>query len=127
MRTKHTPGPWVAKHISGSNFAIQRFEFRSAAGLPTPIFNKDTSAIDCTTACVSPHDAKLIAAAPELLEALLSIVENEERRGFEDWLQRISPGGDCEQVHSQWLESSDYEDFCSAWAKQLAVIAKTTA
>ncbi|WDG79181.1 hypothetical protein PUP68_11860 [Pseudomonas chlororaphis] len=74
METKHTPGPWVAKHISGSNFAVQRFEIRSGAGLPTPIFNKDTSAIDCTTACLSPHDANLIAAAPELLESLSNLV-----------------------------------------------------
>lgn len=44
---KHTPGPWVLKHISGSNFAVQRFEIRSGAGLPIPVFNKDTSAIDC--------------------------------------------------------------------------------
>ncbi|WDG52462.1 hypothetical protein [Pseudomonas chlororaphis] len=65
--------------------------------------------------------------APDLLAAPSSTVENEEQRAFEDWLQRTSPGGDCEQVHSQWLESSDYEDFCSVWAKQLAVIAKTTA
>ncbi|OOH81324.1 hypothetical protein BOW65_09590 [Pseudomonas koreensis] len=67
METKHTPGPWVAKHLSGSNFAVQRFEIRSGAGLPMPIFQKDTSAIDCASVCLSPHDANLIAAAPELL------------------------------------------------------------
>lgn len=66
----HTPGPWVLKHISGSNFAVQRFEIRSGSGMPHPIFNKDTSAIDGTTVCMSPQDANLIAAAPDLLTAL---------------------------------------------------------
>lgn len=66
----HTPGPWILKHISGSNFAVQRFEIRSGSGMPHPIFNKDTNAIDGTSACMSPQDANLIAAAPDLLEAL---------------------------------------------------------
>lgn len=74
METKHTPGPWVAKHLSGSNFAVQRFEIRSGAGLPMPIFQKDTSAIDCASVCLSTHDANLIAAAPELLESLSNLV-----------------------------------------------------
>lgn len=73
MSNKHTPGPWVLKHISGSNFAVQRFEIRSGSGMPHPIFNKDTNAIDGTSVCMSPQDACLIAAAPDLLEALESI------------------------------------------------------
>ena len=68
--SKHTAGPWILKHISGQNFAVQRFEIRSGASMPHPIFNKDTSAIDGTSVCMSPEDARLIAAAPELLEAL---------------------------------------------------------
>jgi hypothetical protein len=38
--------------------------------MPHPIFNKDTNAIDGTSVCISPQDANLIAAAPDLLEAL---------------------------------------------------------
>lgn len=76
---KHTPGPWVLKHVSGSNFAVQRFEIRSGSGIPHPIFNKDTSAIDGSTVCISPHDANLIAAAPDLLEALESLLADESR------------------------------------------------
>lgn len=69
----HTPGPWTLTHIRGNNFAIQEFEIRGVLfGNPgkNPIFNKDTSAIDGAHIFVSPEDARLIAAAPELLEAL---------------------------------------------------------
>lgn len=76
-----TPGPWVLKHISGSNFAVQRFEIRSGSGMPHPIFNKDISAIDGTTVCMSPQDANLIAAAPCLLEALIKLVEFYQHNG----------------------------------------------
>jgi hypothetical protein len=69
----HTPGPWTLVHKGGSNFAVQRFEIRGMfVGRPNtaPIFNKDTSAIDGTTICCSPENARLIAAAPDLLAAL---------------------------------------------------------
>lgn len=78
MADKHTPGPWVLKHISGSNFACQRFEIRGMfGGKPgvAPIFNRDLSSIDGVNICCSPHDARLIAAAPELLEALDRLVK----------------------------------------------------
>lgn len=71
--SSHTPGPWTLKHVSGSNFAVQRFEIRGMFGSKlgvSPIFNRDTSAIDGASICCSPQDASLIAAAPDLLEAL---------------------------------------------------------
>lgn len=84
-QVKHTPGPWSLKHVSGSNFAVQRFEIRGVflghEGKAV-VFNKDTSAIDGTTVCCSPGDARLIAAAPELLEALqdlLQVMEQHEQ------------------------------------------------
>jgi len=36
--------------------------------------------------------------------------EDEQQSAFEDWFRRASPSGDCDSVHSQWLESSDYLD-----------------
>lgn len=39
-------------------------------------------------------------------------LENEEQRVFEDWYRSRNPHGDCEQVHSQWLKSNEYKDFC---------------
>lgn len=77
MSGKHTPGPWTLTHVEGSNFAIQRFEIRGMFGDQSnvyPIFNRSLSAIDGGTICVSPQNARLIAAAPELLEALEMLV-----------------------------------------------------
>lgn len=76
--SKHTPGPWTLKHVSGSNFANQRFEIRGMFGdhpAAYPIFNIDTSALAGATVCCSPDDARLITAAPELLGALRAIVK----------------------------------------------------
>lgn len=75
---KHTPGPWALKHVSGSNFAVQRFEIRGMFGSKPgilPVFNKDTTAIDGTTICCSPQDAALITAAPDLLDAAEKVIQ----------------------------------------------------
>jgi hypothetical protein len=72
---KHTPGPWVLRHISDSNFAVQRFEIRSGSSMPHPIFNKDTSTIDGASVFMSPEDAKLVHAAPDLLKAAEEVCE----------------------------------------------------
>lgn len=72
----HTPGPWTVTHVAGSNFAVQEFKIRGMFG-PTPdtypIFNKDCFAIDGGSVFCSPQDARLIAAAPDLLEALRAV------------------------------------------------------
>lgn len=73
MNTKHTPGPWTARHIQGSNFAVQEFDIRAGT---YSIFQKDTSAIDGCTVYCSPENAALIAAAPDMLEALKQIAEH---------------------------------------------------
>ncbi|MCE1033192.1 hypothetical protein LU645_30235, partial [Pseudomonas asiatica] len=69
-------------------------------------------------------NARLIAAAPDLLTALVSVVESAEQRIFEDWLLRISPSGDVDSVNAQWLDSGDYRDFTESWAEQLDAIDK---
>lgn len=38
--------------------------------------------------------------------------KNYEQRIFEEWYRLNAPSGDCESVHRQWLESSEYKDFC---------------
>ncbi len=67
MSETHTRGPWTLTHVHGRNFAVQCFEIRGAN--VSPIFNKDTSAINGARIFCSPEDARLIAAAPELLKA----------------------------------------------------------
>jgi hypothetical protein len=94
-KEKFTPGPWTLKHISGSNFAVQQFEIRGVfAGNPhvNPIFNKNTSAIDGTTIFVSPEDAYLISAAPEMYEMLiatLNMVEGDGRPPNWDMIREV--------------------------------------
>jgi len=38
-------------------------------------------------------------------------IKDLEQEAFERWLSRVCPSGDVESVQSQWLASSDYEDF----------------
>jgi hypothetical protein len=48
----------------------------------------------------------------EMPEALRErALRDAEQSAFEDWLSRVCPSGDVEQVQAQWLESSDYLDF----------------
>lgn len=68
--------------------------------------------------------AKIVAAAPELYKELACIVDTEEQSCFEQWLSRSEPSGDCDLVHAQWLESSDYQDFCELWSGPISAIAK---
>lgn len=66
----HTAGPWTLTHKRGNNFAVQEWEIRGMFGDKpniSPIFNVDIFAIHGTTFCASPQDARLIAAAPDLL------------------------------------------------------------
>lgn len=113
---KHTPGPWEV---------AEKFNCVDVRGVDGPyIANCNQSvAIDWRT---KEANARLIASAPELLEALSTKVKDAEQRVFEDWLESNSPSGDHEQVQRQWLESSDYRDFVAEWGDQLAAIAKAT-
>ena len=64
MSTQHTPGPWQYKRTSG-------FDYGSTAyWVPGICTNIDTEA-----------NARLIAAAPELLEALKAVLDNPYREG----------------------------------------------
>jgi len=74
IMSEHSPLPWVAKHISGNNFAVQEFDIRGrffGKDGVHPIFNKDKSAIDGTHVFVSPEDAALIVTAVNSHAALV--------------------------------------------------------
>lgn len=59
MNTKHTPGPWRVRHLTASTeeAGVAHFELRAKAQGDTFAENK--------------ANARLIAAAPKLLEALI--------------------------------------------------------
>lgn len=111
--SKHTPGPWV----------WNKWTWLDGAGGKEVLDYAGCGTHECV---VSEPDAHLIAAAPELLEALQGEVENAEQRAFEDWLTSTCPIGDSEAVARQWEESCDFKDFCENWKTARAAIAKAT-
>jgi hypothetical protein len=87
----HSKGPWTLKHIGGTNFAVQEFDVRGKFGSKEgiyPIFNKGRDEIYGTTIFTSPEDARLIAAAPDLLEALVAV----EKLVGETWGHGVKNG-----------------------------------
>lgn len=120
MSSKHTPGPWVVTPHPMTNvdvFAVGVImdDKEMQYGLSHTICYQNAEA-----------NARLIAAAPELLEALTKKVQDAEQRMFEDWLEFNSPSGDHEAVQRQWLESNDYRGFIGEWREQLDAIANAT-
>jgi len=71
-------------------------------------------------------NARLIAAAPDLLAELMACVANENQEAFDDWFYLVAPSGDVENVQRQWKESSSYLDFLSKTTGARAAIAKAT-
>ena len=68
MDTKHTPGPWVAREYDGRIY-IDTIEGLFRPGyMATGVLSFDARGNEA--------NARLIAAAPELLEALIDMVES---------------------------------------------------
>ena len=71
MEKKHTPGPWKTQtHIS-----LDRLEIRDADGRRIAVCAMDYP----MSAKTHDANASLIAAAPELLEALIGVVKVADR------------------------------------------------
>ena len=64
--TAHTPGPWRWRHKYGSLHRIGEYPHTFSAAVLSPFYEYETG-VDTQ---VSNADATLIAASPELLEAL---------------------------------------------------------
>jgi len=60
----HTPGPWAARQV--------------AYDRSTPFHVQDVDGAGEVAKCANKHDARLIAAAPELLAALEAIERDSE-------------------------------------------------
>lgn len=81
MSTKHTPGPWVARQEFKNRWRIE--------AMPNgPDFVPLSVGLACTTVLEAGVDdssteanARLIAAAPDLLSALRDLVKAEEEYG----------------------------------------------
>lgn len=114
--SKHTPGPW--EFWSGYN-PFDKVEAQVTADGGDIVIASYNHLIEEGQA-----NASLLAAAPDLLKELETIVDQEQQSSFEQWFTRAKPSGDCDSVQSKWLESSEYEDFCDIWDGPIAAISK---
>ncbi|WP_462052465.1 hypothetical protein ACSYS7_001747 [Stenotrophomonas maltophilia] len=127
MSSKHTPGPWEVSHGghgSPHGFVIDEYYVLNRTVADDVAIAADI--VDPATQMPSEANARLIAAAPELLEALSKAVRETEQFLFDAWLVRVCPSGDVESVQRQWLASSDHRDFVDEWREQIDAIAKAT-
>ncbi len=76
---KSTPGPWEAQQVVTQSYVSPEHGWGVVA------VNPMRGRIDSAIACMREADARLIAAAPELLDALKEILS---RNGFEqgEWV-----------------------------------------
>ena len=66
MKTPHTPGPWVTRKSELSRPESKRVDIVTTTGDFSPSF---------VAGDALPEDARLIASAPELLSALVALLE----------------------------------------------------
>lgn len=87
---------------------------RTAAALkgsPPPLTLHDWSDLpDVASDVADVARLKPYAAPPVPAAVPLTSQRDIEENAFESWLVRVCPSGDVEDVHRQWLASSDYED-----------------
>jgi hypothetical protein len=87
MTTQHTPGPWIFGIRNYDDecklgFTEKPFDYKGPGFYENPgIFGADgTEIVGCDEYSIfnSPADARLITAAPDLLEALKEMLDNHE-------------------------------------------------
>lgn len=117
--SKHTAGPWSIHPrahlvvVGASGYSVA-----SCSGhTNSQVFQEDLEA-------EQTESMHLVAAAPDLLESLEGMLENEHQRKFESWLSSKSPSGDCDSVQSQWVDSGEYLDFLDSYEDEIKLIAK---
>jgi len=88
MKTNYTPGPWGVEKTSSGQFLIlgphtEGFNYRGEPISGRPPVVSIAFTIDCISKNESIANARLIAAAPDMLEAL---------RGMLEWARRVKEG-----------------------------------
>ena len=87
MPNLHTPGPWEVEAASDDPFGEPHCHYILASGGDT------WNCIVSTFARPNIHNARLIAAAPELLEALEVAITYTNKRGDKGWTK-----GQCNKL-----------------------------
>lgn len=128
--SKHTNGPWIVWNDGHGNLSVRSANERDTSDatyleIATEVGGLRTGP-NFKNRSEEQANARLIAAAPDLLEALTKAVKETEHFLFEAWLVRVCPSGDVEAVQRQWLASSDYCEFIDEWREQIDAIAKST-
>lgn len=89
MTTQHTPGPW---HWSGDSLTHRQFDIHAPMQSPQQhictVNNLPVEKLHKRDAGVALANARLIAAAPELLHALQTIDANAAESV--EWIRRIA-------------------------------------
>ena len=96
MKTKHTPGPWVIENNRSFPMIVARDG------------GKYDGACICPEVCNGEANARLIAAAPELLEACKIIADKNPR---------ISPYWGLSNPVNLTITIGQFNQFCAAIAK----------
>lgn len=84
MNTKHTPGPWELFEHSWSESSIYAGEKNEKQICRLSIYNEATEENQMLLEKEMDANARLIAAAPELLEALQAVIERAESQHWDD-------------------------------------------
>ena len=74
---KHTPGPWEAYHVSSAGWSVRKASPREGYSSPDPVCSMAWWQFDIPGIIdneISGANAKLIAAAPDLLTHLKHMV-----------------------------------------------------
>lgn len=76
---KHTPGPWEAYHVNSAGWSVRKASPREGYSSPDPVCNMAWWQFDIPGIIdnqISGANAKLIAAAPEMLAALKMVMQH---------------------------------------------------
>ena len=123
MTNLHTKGPWL---LSGCTIMEDLGPLGPGQAIATVVGGYGSGPYFVEDPAEKRANANLIAAAPELLQALETIIKEAEQSAFDAWLCQESQSGDSEQVNRSWKESSTFADFIAQYKTAIAAAAKAT-